>query len=87
MQESHISPNQIDGGFEFNGWYLYDFKYKEKPDKSWWWVDNDDYIISFEPINGYEEVKRYTFRRLLPFGKENICVLRKTTKTSSEAHP
>ena len=80
MQESQISPNQIDGGFEFNGWYLYDdFKYKQKPDKSWWWVDNDDYIISFGPITGYEEVKRYPFRKWLPFGKENIFVLHKNT--------
>ncbi len=80
MQESQISPNQIDGGFEFNGWYLYDdFKYKQKPDKSWWWVDNDDYIISFGPITGYEEVKRYPFSRWLPFGQENIFVLHKNT--------
>ena len=29
MQEPQISPNDIDGGFEFNGWYLYDYKYKK----------------------------------------------------------
>jgi hypothetical protein len=79
MKESQISPNRIDGGFEFNGWYLYDFKYKEKPNKSWWWVDNDDYIISFSPINGYEEVKQYPVRRWLPFWQENILVLHKNT--------
>jgi hypothetical protein len=79
MQESQISPNQIDGGFEFNGWYLYDSKYKGTPGKSWWWVDKDDYIISFGPITGYEEVKRYPFRKWLPFGQENIFVLHKNT--------
>jgi hypothetical protein len=79
MQESQISPNHIDGGFEFNGWYLYDSKYKRTPGKSWWWVDKDDYIISFGPITGYEEVKRYPFRRWLPFGQENIFVLHKNT--------
>ncbi len=83
MKESQISPNHIDGGFEFNGWYLYDFKYKEKPNKSWWWVDNDDYIISFSPINGYEEVKQYPVRRWLPFGQENILVLHKNTDLKS----
>lgn len=79
MQEVQISPNHIDGGMEFNGWYLYDSKYKYKPGKSWWWVDKDDYVISFAPLAGYEEVKRYPFRRWVPFGQGNIFVLHKNT--------
>ena len=82
MQEDQISPSHIDGGFEFNGWYLYDDDYddwKYEPDKSWYWVDNDDYVVSFNPLTGYEEVKRYTFKRWLPWGQGNILVLRKTT--------
>jgi hypothetical protein len=77
MQESQISPNYIDGGFEFNGWYLYNSKYQGSPDKSWWWVDKDDYIISFGLLPGYKEIKRYPFSRWLPFGPENILVLHK----------
>jgi hypothetical protein len=78
-QESQILPNDIDGGYEFNGWYLYSPDYKRKPDKSWWWVDRDDYIISFGPLRGYQEVKRYSFERLLPFGPKNILILSKKT--------
>jgi hypothetical protein len=76
-QSSGISPNYIDGGFEFNGWYLYNPVYKEKPGKSWWWVDRDDYIITFGNLSGYEEVKRYPLSRWLPFGPEKIMVLHK----------
>jgi hypothetical protein len=49
MQEDQISLSHIGGGFEFNGWYLYDDDYddwKYEPDKSWYWVDNDDYVVS-----------------------------------------
>ncbi|GET40160.1 glycosyltransferase family 39 protein [Microseira wollei] len=85
MQESKISPNQIDGGFEFNGWYLYSPKYKGKREKSWWWVDKDDYMISFSPLDGYKEVKRYAFKKWLPFGPTNILVSRKSTVSSSQS--
>ncbi len=83
MQEVQILPYQVEGGFEFAGWYLYDSKYKEKLGKNWWLVNNPDYIISFKPITGYEEVKRYPFRRWIPFGKGNILVLHKTLNRDS----
>lgn len=83
MEESRILPNNIDGGYEFNGWYLYDFKYKRSRDKSYWWVDNDDYIISFGPLDGYEAVKQYPVRRLLFFGPRDIFVLHRSAKANS----
>lgn len=80
MQDEQVLPSRIDGGFEFNGWYLYrndydDWKYE--PDKSWYWVDKDDYVVSFNPITGYEEIKRYSFSRWLPWGQDKIIVLNK----------
>jgi hypothetical protein len=35
--------------------------------------------LSFNPLTCYEEMKRYTFRRWLPWGQGNILVLQKTT--------
>ena len=83
MKESRILPNNIDGGYEFNGWYLHDYKYKGNPDKSFWWVDNDDYIISFGPLEGYETVKKYPFRKWLFFDQGNIFVLHRSAKANS----
>lgn len=48
IEESGISPHQIDGGLEFNGWYTtapqgpFSFEHK-----SWWFVDEDQYVLSF----------------------------------------
>jgi hypothetical protein len=39
-----ISPKLIDGGYEFNSWRLADRRYKQKPNKSFWWVDDDNYV-------------------------------------------
>ena len=78
MQESQISPHTIDGGFEFNGWYLYNPKYQYTSGKNWWWVDNDDYSISFRPLPGYEKVKEFACIRWLPFGPNKIFVLHKS---------
>jgi hypothetical protein len=52
INDGRIRPNQIDGGYEFNGWYLYDPHYVKKPGKSWWWVDDDEYVIASGPMPG-----------------------------------
>jgi len=45
-----ISPKSIDGGYELSGWLLADKKYKQTPSKSYWWVDEDDYVIASGPL-------------------------------------
>ncbi len=77
--EQQVSANDIDGGFEFNGWYLYDPNYRRTLGKSWWWVAGDDFMVTFGPVPGYTELRRYPFRRWLPPGGGNILVLRRTT--------
>jgi len=46
LMEAGVSPHQIDGGYEFNGWYLSDPNYQREPNKSYWWVDDDEYVIA-----------------------------------------
>ncbi len=75
-KELKISPRDIDGGYEFNGFYLYDSNYKPSSGKDWWVIGND-YIISFGPMNGYKEVGQYKFQRWIPFGQGDVFVLRK----------
>ena len=74
-----ISPKYIDGGFEFNGWYMpgkYTEKEKNKK-KSWWWVDKDDYIITFGSIPNYTTIKKYPFDAFLGNKHQSIFVLQK----------
>lgn len=80
MQQDNVSPKQIDGGYEFNGWYLYDAKYKQTPKKSWWWVVDDEYIIASGPIAGYAPMRRYIFDRWLLQRASDVWVLRRIPK-------
>ena len=83
--EQRVGPDDIDGGYEFNGWYLYDPNYRTSPGKSWYWVARDDFMIAFTPVPGFTEMKRYRFQRWLPPGEGNILVLRRTQASSAEA--
>jgi hypothetical protein len=72
-----ITPREIDGGYEFNGWYLYDINYQRQKGKSYWWVDSDEYRIAAGPMKRYQEIQRYPYVKWLPPGQGNISVLRK----------
>jgi 4-amino-4-deoxy-L-arabinose transferase-like glycosyltransferase len=77
-KEGYVSPQRIDGGVEFNGWLLYDKDYVRKKDKSWWWVVDDEYLVSFGPVPGYDVEKSYPFTRLMPPGQSTVMILRRS---------
>ncbi|MFH1689919.1 MAG: glycosyltransferase family 39 protein [Candidatus Eisenbacteria bacterium] len=72
-----IDPSEMDGGFEFNGYYLYDEDYEPRPDASWWWVYGDTYVLAFGAMDGYDVAGSYSFRRWLPVGEGRVLILRK----------
>jgi 4-amino-4-deoxy-L-arabinose transferase-like glycosyltransferase len=80
MAGEKVSPADVDGGFEFNGLYLYDPDYKETPDKSWWWVRGDSYLLAFSEMPGWHAIKEYPYRRWLPPSAGKIVVLKKSTQ-------
>ncbi len=74
-QTKKITPNQIDGGFEFNGWH------KPGPrdsggGKSWWWVDREDYIVTFGDMDGFTKEKGFPYECWLPPGVDSIFILK-----------
>jgi hypothetical protein len=85
--EAGIPPTHIDGGFEFNGYYNYNDDditlLKEKADptkKSWWWVRDDAYMVTFGPVKGYTVIKTFPCHHtFFPFSSsaENIFVLKR----------
>ena len=77
-----VSPRNIDGGFEFNGLYLYDNDYKRVDGKSWWWVEDDDYILSLSRVDGYVIDKSVPFRRLLPPQESSMLLLKRSENIS-----
>jgi hypothetical protein len=70
-----VSPHRIDGGPEFNGPRLYSWDYRPQRGKSWWWVDDDEFIIAMGPVPGYSIHRRYPYSRWLPPGTGEIVVL------------
>ena len=51
------TPDTLDGGYEYNG-YRGDESRTRIPGKSWWWVKDDLYIVSFSLLPGYREIHR-----------------------------
>ncbi len=76
LNDLKILPGEIDGGFEFNAWYETGEQNDGKT-KSWWFVDKDDYLISFGPVPGYELIQKFPYRQYLPYETRHIPVQRK----------
>ena len=79
-----ISSKHINGGFEFNGWHGYDPNNPVKSVESLW-VRGDKYMVAFGPVRGFREVRRYRYRRWMPFGRGKIVVLRRRADPRREA--
>jgi hypothetical protein len=77
LQRENISPKQIDGGFEFNGWYFYDPKSHGPRHKSDWWVQDDEYILSFGQLAGYKIHREYQYTHWMPPYQGKILVLQR----------
>ena len=73
-----VAPNQIDGGYEFNGWMQYDPRYAPRPQATYFLGDSGDaYVIDFVPIAGYQEIGRYPIERWLGSTAAALLVLHK----------
>jgi 4-amino-4-deoxy-L-arabinose transferase-like glycosyltransferase len=74
----HVPVTMIDGGFEFNGWHLYDDNWRITVAKSWWWVKDDTYLITMGEVEGYQILRRYRFSRWMPPGEGYILIMRRS---------
>lgn len=88
-----VPPAAIDGGMEFNGWTLaatldrWPTDAEARPGqpptrKSWWWVVDDRYLVSFRPLPGYTVRRALPYRRWLPPGTGRIVVLERRDAVS-----
>jgi len=73
-----IPRKKIDGGFEFNGFYLFDDTYPFSKKYGVLWLGRqDDYVISFGPSKGYEMMKRFPYQRWILWERGYILILKK----------
>jgi hypothetical protein len=60
------TPETLDGGYEYNGYHrLYAGMVPRVPGKSWWWVQDDRWIVTFGPVPGYAELATFPVDRWL----------------------
>ena len=88
LMESGVEPRQIDGGFEFNGWYS--FERRDLPDGTprWGFFHGDEYRLAFDPfIEGYQPIATRTVRRWLPPGSQEQITLFQRKPGDQEAEP
>ncbi len=86
-----VPPTEIDGGFEFNAWHLAPtFGHWPSDEearvgqpasrRSWWWVVDDRYVVSFHELAGYTVRDTLEFSRWLVPGLGRIYVLERVAR-------
>jgi 4-amino-4-deoxy-L-arabinose transferase-like glycosyltransferase len=73
LSEYRVKPERIDGGFEFNGLYLYERPYTHPPGAAPRAV-GDDYVVSYFIRANYTILERLNVRRWLPWGRGDILI-------------
>jgi hypothetical protein len=92
MEDDKLQPSQIDGGFEFNGWYFGNKLSTCNPEYSktsnpteigpidfTCLFENEhwEYAASYVPEAGFSIEAEYSFRRWLPWRDQNLYLMRK----------
>lgn len=73
-----IPPYQIDGGFEFNAWYLAsDKNYNKNHQGNWWWVNQNNYMISTVTMANYISIKTIHLETWIPASNQELFVLKR----------
>jgi hypothetical protein len=86
LESAGVPPTAIDGGFEYNAALFAPTLGTSPGDaetrpgqpytrRSWWWVIDETYVLSFRPLPGYRVRERRPFPRWLPPGTGHIFVL------------
>lgn len=80
-----IKLTDIDGGFEFNGWHLYNSSYQSRPDKSFWWVENDKYVLGASILPGFVLYQELPVNTWLPYGLQKLYIGKKNSSSEPKS--
>jgi hypothetical protein len=72
LAKDEVKPNNVDGGFEFNGWYMFD-KFGQTNNAT----INGTYVVAFGELPGYAPVTNYAYRHWMPPHEGKIFVLKR----------
>lgn len=78
LMEQGVSPKEIDGGIEFNAWLETGELGPRGPyGKSWWFVTDDTYALSFAPYSNYCTAAQLPYSKWLPPGRDTLYLLKR----------
>ncbi len=78
LEAQGVKPAQMDGGFEYNGWHgVTERSQRTLGLKSWWFVRDDEWVVSFDSIWGYDTVALFPYQRWLPPVQDAILASRR----------
>jgi hypothetical protein len=72
--ELRISPDRIDGGFEFNAWHGYDPSVEavDTAELPWYWVKDDEFVVCFTLLPGYRSIRTEPVPNPLFFRRDTL---------------
>lgn len=76
-KEKKIPETKIDGGFEWNAWYFYNYTYKPPGWRNWWYVIDDEYVVTWGEIPKFSLVGKVPYSRWLPPGRTDFYYIYK----------
>lgn len=84
-----VPPTFVDAGFEINGWRQAGPEGGWSSHKSWWFVTEDDYALSFTPLHGYDWYKTYRYQTLYSTAPSDLYVLKRSevSRIDSSEYP
>ncbi len=77
LHQEGIGIEQMDAGYEYNGWYNYHRDPIQAERRSFWWVTEEDYLISFGHVQDYRSIEVFPYYRYLWWKKDQIWVLQR----------
>lgn len=81
VTESGLTLEELDGGFEINSWHTH--AQSNQPERRGnrpaylAWASKVPYVITFDVIDGFEPVRRYSYRNWLPPYEGEILLLKR----------
>ena len=79
LKDKRALPSEFDAGYEANGWYNFSSPLVVHPNKSWWYVTDDKYIVALSPYAGYSIIKEYPFTKWFHKYTNTIFVLERNS--------
>lgn len=75
-----VTSEEMDGGLEFNAYHkVYGFNPEpiKTTDKSWWFVKDDQYLITCGEFEGYRKVKGFPTNQWISTGADSVYIMEK----------